>query len=145
MCTNAQRRGQHVGVTTRADNRRYAFYWRGDVIPDGEGTSRHSAKCWACPRRCIETGGDIRSRVVEPAIAEVNQIADFVASYRLEHGPRNKVVAVELWFLPKDTAGRNAAAAELNRSRVGRKARRVGTVEMVAPSAGPLAWPEVSK
>jgi hypothetical protein len=71
--------------------------------------------------------------VIEPAIAEVNQIADFVASYRIETGPRNKVVAVELWFLPKDPAGRNAAATELNRSRVGRKARRLGQVETVRP------------
>jgi hypothetical protein len=77
--------------------------------------------------------------VVEPAIAEVNQIADFVASYRVETGPRGKVVAVELWFRPKDRAARNAAAAELDRSRVGRKARRAGTVETVAPA--PLALP----
>jgi Initiator Replication protein len=81
--------------------------------------------------------GDIRARVVEPAIAEVNQMADFVASYRVENGPRNKVVAVELWFRPKDSAGRNAAAAELNRSSVGRKVRRQGRVETVRPLSLP--------
>jgi hypothetical protein len=64
-------------------------------------------------------------------------MADFVASYRVENGPRNKVVAVELWFRPKDSAGRNAAAAELNRSRVGRKVRRQGRIETVRPLALP--------
>jgi hypothetical protein len=38
-------------------------------------------------------------------------------------------------FTPKDGASRQAAEVELQRSRVGRKARRSGTVEtaMVAP------------
>jgi hypothetical protein len=85
------------------------------------------------PLKVYRDWTNIRQKVIEPAIAEVNQIADFVASYRLEHGPRNKVVAFELWFRPKEEAARNAAAAELDRSRVGRKARRAGTVETVAP------------
>jgi hypothetical protein len=99
--------------------------WRGDVPTLRE--------VLGVPARVYRDWGDIRARVVEPAIAEVNQIADFVASYRVENGPRNKVVAVELLFLPKDPAGRNAAAAELNNSRVGRKARRSGQVETVRP------------
>jgi hypothetical protein len=103
--------------------------WRGDVPTLRE--------VLGVPAKVYRDWGDIRARVVEPAIAEVNQIADFVASYRVENGPRNKVVAVELWFMPKDPAGRNAAAAELNRSRVGRKARRAGTVETVRPLALP--------
>jgi Initiator Replication protein len=99
--------------------------WRGDVPTLRE--------VLGVPAKVYRDWGDIRARVVEPAIAEVNQIADFVASYRVENGPRNKVVAVELWFLPKDPADRNAAAAELNRSRIGRKARRLGRVETVRP------------
>jgi hypothetical protein len=99
--------------------------WRGDVPALRE--------VLGVPAKVYRDWGNIRQKVVEPAIAEVNQIADFVASYRVETGPRNKVVAVELWFRPKDPAGRNAAAAELNRSRVGRKARRQGRVETVRP------------
>jgi hypothetical protein len=38
---------------------------------------------------------DIRRKVVEPAVAEVNQIAHFTVTYRIETGPRNKVTAVE--------------------------------------------------
>jgi hypothetical protein len=34
--------------------------------------------------------------------------------------------------MPKGEAERNAAKAELDRSRIGRKARRTGTVETVA-------------
>jgi Initiator Rep protein, WH2 len=106
--------------------------WRGDVATLRE--------VLGVPLKAYRDWGDIRARVVEPAIAEVNQIADFVASYRVETGPRGKVVAVELWFRPKDRAARNAAAAELDRSRVGRKARRAGSVETVAPA--PLALPD---
>ena len=92
------------------------------------------------PLKAYRDWGDIRARVVEPAIAEVNQIADFVASCRVETGPRGEVVvAIKLWFRPKDRAARKAAAAELDRSRVGRKARRAGSVETVAPA--PLALP----
>lgn len=105
--------------------------WRGDVATLREVLD--------VPPKVYRDWGNIRQKV-EPAIAEVNQIADFVASYRVETGPRGKVVAVELWFRPKDRAARNAAAAELDRSRVGRKAMRAGTVETVAPA--PLALPD---
>lgn len=89
------------------------------------------------PNRRYRDWADIRRKVVEPAIAEVNQIADFAASYRVENGPRNKVVAVELWFRPKPPPARTAAATELNRSRVGRKARRQAATETVRPLALP--------
>ena len=41
------------------------------------------------------------------------------------------VEALAISFTPKDGASRKAAEAELRRSRVGRKARRSGTVETV--------------
>ena len=104
--------------------------WRGDIPTLRE--------VMGVPAGTYANFADIRLRVIEPAIAEVNQIADFVASYRVENGPRNKVVAVELWFLPKDAAARNAAAAELNRSRIGRKARRQ---DRVRDSASVVARP----
>lgn len=58
-------------------------------------------------------------------------MADFVAGWEVEHGARNKVVAVELWFRSKDRQAREATARELAASRVGRKARRTGQVERV--------------
>ncbi len=55
-----------------------------------------------------------------------NQLADFACGWKVEQGPRNKVLAVELWFRPKDQTGRMAAARELDETRDGRKARRDG-------------------
>jgi hypothetical protein len=131
--------------TLLAFESRYAvtMYERGCLLagrrdPRWRGTVAELREVMGVPAKRYANFADIRLRVIEPAIAAVNQIADFVASYRLEYGPRNKVMAVELWFRPKDAPGRNAAAAELNRSRVGRKARRQGTVETVA---APIALP----
>jgi hypothetical protein len=126
--------------TLLAFESRYAvtMYERGCLLagrrdPRWRGTVAELREVMGVPGGRYANFADIRLRVIEPAIVAVNQIADFVASYRLENGPRNKVVAVELHFRPKEEAARNAAAAELERSRVGRKARRAGTVEMVAP------------
>jgi hypothetical protein len=126
--------------TLLAFESRYAvtMYERGCLLagrrdPRWRGSVAELREVMGVPGGRYANFADIRLRVIEPALIAVNQIADFVASYRVETGPRNKVVAVELWFLPKDSAGRNAAAAELNRSRVGRKARRQGQVETVLP------------
>ena len=57
-----------------------------------------------------------------------DRVHDYVAKrgWKVEQGPRNKVLAVELWFRPKDQTGRTAAARELDETRDGRKARREG-------------------
>ena len=132
--------------TLLAFESRYAvtMYERGCLLagrrdPRWRGTVEELREVMGVPKGVYRDWCGIREKVIEPAIAAVNQIADFVASYRLEHGPRNKVMAVELWFRPKPPAERNAAAAELNRSRVGRKARRLGTVEAVV---APLTLPD---
>ena len=100
--------------------------WRGtvDELRDIMGVPAGKHRGWA----------EVRINVIEPAMAEVNQLADFVVTCEAEHGAHNRVQAVELWFLPKLPAEREAAAAELNRSKVGRKARRKGTVETVRPA-----------
>ena len=130
--------------TLLAFGSRYAvtMYERGCLLtgrrnPRWRGTVEELREVLGVPPKVYRDWGNIRQKVIEPAIAEVNQIADFVASYRVENGPRNKVVAVEIWFRAKDRAGRNAAAAELDSSRVGRKARRAGIVETVRPLALP--------
>ncbi|MGB7549037.1 MAG: replication initiation protein [Terracidiphilus sp.] len=126
--------------TVLAFESRYAvtLYERGCLLagrrdPRWRGTPEELREVMGVPASRYRDWTNIRQKVIEPAVAEVNQIADFVASYRVDTGPRSKVVAIELWFRPKDPAARAAAAAELNRSRVGRKARRQGRVETVAP------------
>ncbi len=117
---------------------RYAvtMYERGCLLagrrdPRWRGTVNDLREVMGVPLNRYRDWGNIRQRVIEPAIAEINQVADFIASYRVEHGQRNKVTAVELWFKPKSAADRDFAAAELRRSRVGRKARRQGIVEAI--------------
>jgi plasmid replication initiation protein len=126
--------------TLLAFESRYAvtLYERGCLLagrrdPRWRGPVEELREVMGVPAGRYRDWTNIRQKVLEPACAEVNQIADFVASWRVEHGPRNKVVAVELWFRPKTQAGRDAAAAELDRSRVGRKARRAGAVETIVP------------
>lgn len=132
--------------TLLAFGSRYAvtMYERGCLLagrrdPRWRGTADELREVMGVPAGKYRDWGNIRQKVIEPAIAEVNQIADFVASYRVETGPRSKVIAVELWFRPKPLAAREAAAAELDRSRIGRKARRQGAVEIVRPLALPSA------
>jgi hypothetical protein len=69
--------------------------------------------------------------VLRPALAEINQLAGFVVGYiPLRHG--RKIVGVRLTWGQKDHAGRVQALKELEASKVGRKARRDGQVELIA-------------
>ena len=69
--------------------------------------------------------------VLRPALAEINQLAGFVVGYTpLRHG--RKIVGVRLTWGQKDHAGRVQALKELEASKVGRKARRDGQVELIA-------------
>ena len=90
--------------------------WRGnvDALREIMGVPAGHYRGWA----------DIRRKVVEPACAEVNQLSDFACGWKVEQGPRNKVLAVELWFRPKDLTESKTAARELDGTRAGRKARR---------------------
>ena len=91
---------------------------------------------------------DLRRVALEPAIAEVNQLSGLEVSYEaIKRGRR--VDRVALTWAQRDTTGRAGVARELAYSRSGRKARRDGTVEDVAPSPAPekrlaprLAFPE---
>jgi hypothetical protein len=90
--------------------------WRGtvDELREVMGVPSDHYRGWA----------DIRRKVVEPACAEVNQLAEFACGWKVEQGPRNKVLAVELWFRSKDQTERTATERELDGTRNGRKARR---------------------
>ncbi len=100
--------------------------WRGSVTELREmmGIPSDAYRDWT----------DLRNNVVNRAVGEVNQLTDINVRCSTEQGPRRKVTAIELVFSPKSRADRDAAAAELERSRVGRKARR---------AAGPV-WNGIS-
>lgn len=78
-----------------------------------------------------ERWSNLQQKVLQPALAEINQLAGFVVGYTpLRHG--RKIVGVRLTWGQKDHEGRVQALKELEASKVGRKARREGQVELIA-------------
>ena len=107
------------------------LYERGALLasrrdPRWRGTVDELREIMGVPSEHYRGWADIRRKVVETACAEVNLLADFACGWKVEQGPRNKVLAVELWFRPKDQAERMAAVRELDGTRDGRKVRRGG-------------------
>lgn len=77
----------------------------------------------------------LRRRALEPALAEINQLAGFHAGFvPLTRGRR--VVGVRLTWGLKDHEARAEAMRELERPKVGRKERREGRVEEIAREEG---------
>lgn len=72
----------------------------------------------------------LRQFALDAAIAEVNQLSGFHVTYEPVKRGRS-VTAVRLTWAVHDAQGRTAAARELEASRVGRKARRDGSAEVV--------------
>jgi hypothetical protein len=73
----------------------------------------------------------IRRRVLEPARAEINMLAGFHMEFApIKRG--RKVIGVKLIWGRKGSAELVAASKELERPRVGRKARRAGAVDDLA-------------
>lgn len=73
----------------------------------------------------------LRRRAIEPAIAEINQLAGFYAGFSpIKRG--RSVVGIKLTWGLKDHPARIVAAKELDRPRVGRKERREGRVESIS-------------
>jgi len=87
-----------------------------------------------------------RQRCLDVAVAEVMQLSGLKVWYEpVKKGL--KVVGVDLFWAPATTAGRDAAAKELENSRVGRKARRAGTVEAIVSEVAiaapaPISFPQ---
>lgn len=69
---------------------------------------------------------DVKAQALEPAIAEVNQLAGFRVAYEPVKRGR-AVAAVKLSWEVKSAPERKATKRELDSSKVGRKARREGT------------------
>lgn len=78
----------------------------------------------------LERWDNLRARALEPAIAEVNQLAGFTVRYEpIKQG--RAVSAVRLHWAEKPAPALKATKRELDGSRVGRKARRDGSAETV--------------
>lgn len=77
--------------------------------------------------------GNLKQKVLAPAIAEINHLAGFQVGFQPQRHGRS-IVAVRLFWGIKDQDGRTEARKELERSSVGRKARRTGQVELIAPN-----------
>lgn len=88
----------------------------------------------------------LKQKALDPAIAEVNQLSGFEVRYEpIKRG--RSITGVSLSWAQRDPEGREAVARELEASRVGRKARREGTAEILveerqeALEALPRAFP----
>ena len=86
----------------------------------------------------LKTWQHLKSRALDPAIAEISHLAGFTAAYQpLKRGRR--VVGVRLAWGHKATDDLIEAQRELDRPRVGRIARRDGVVETIAQERHRLA------
>ena len=84
------------------------------------------------PKGKLTTWSNLKLRAIDPAVAEVNALSDYVVEVApIKTGRR--VTHVELRWWKKDADGQGASARELSFSKVGRGARLAGTVEAPAP------------
>jgi hypothetical protein len=80
----------------------------------------------------------LKSRALDPAVAEINQLAGFTSAYTpLKRGRR--VVGIRLAWGTKATPDLIETQRELDRPRVGRTARRDGLVQTIAQERAALA------
>lgn len=79
----------------------------------------------------LKTFGNLNQYAIKPALLEVNALSDFTVGIAPEKSGR-RVTGVMVGWNAKSIDERKAAYAELQRSRVGRKARITGTVETLA-------------
>lgn len=87
------------------------------------------------PAGKLATWKNLRLRALDPAIAEINQLAGFHAGFiPLKRG--RKVIGVSLTWGLKDHGARVEAMKELERPKVGRRERREGRVDLVAQQEG---------
>jgi hypothetical protein len=104
-----------------------------------EGTPDDLRSMLGVPNSTYRDWTDLRRRVIDQAIQEVNHLAPFVVAIPERGGIKRqgrKVVGIRLEFWEKEDADKQEAAKELERSRVGRKARRKGSVETIAQESG---------
>jgi hypothetical protein len=87
---------------------------------------------------------DLRVRALDPAVAEVNQLAGFFVHY--EPIMKGRIVwGVNLYWSKKKPEHLAETALEQERASPGRKARREGTTEVLTAPAPALAKPETDE
>jgi hypothetical protein len=90
------------------------------------------------PSNKLKPWHNLKTRAIDLAIAEVNQLAGFTATYRpIKRGRR--IVAIELAWGRKAVPDLIETQRELDRPRIGRTARRDGLVETIADERHRLA------
>ncbi len=78
-----------------------------------------------------KTFGELNKHVIKPTAIEINAIAPFELSV-LPIKQGKKVAQIKVGWRQKDSGGLQKARREMERSKVGRRARLTGTVEYVA-------------
>lgn len=91
------------------------------------------------PEGSFKNFAEFRRDVLAKSKAEIDQLADFIVEWEEVRGAGRgrPVVAVKLTFSPKEPGEQEATAKELDRPKVGRKARRDGTAEQIVPMPAP--------
>lgn len=84
------------------------------------------------PKGKLTSWSNLKLRAIEPAVAEVNALSDFMVELAPVKTGR-KVTHVELRWWRKDAGSTAEAERELSFSKVGRKARMNGETEQVKP------------
>jgi len=105
------------------------------------------------PEGSFKNFAEFRRDVLAKSRAEIDQLADFTVEWEEIRGSGRgrPVEAVKLTFSPKNPVQQEATAKELERPRIGRRARRDGAVEQIAaassgavPSPAPPHVPRLS-
>ena len=92
------------------------------------------------PEKKLQKWGNLNQRALQPACKEVSALSQFEVTFEpIKKGRSFTHVRMRWW--KKDSEGLLEAATELNRSKVGRKARIDGTVEQLDIASAPSPLP----
>jgi hypothetical protein len=91
------------------------------------------------PDGSFKNFAEFRRDVLAKSKGEIDQLADFTVEWEEVRGSGRgrPVEAVKLVFCPKDPVDQEQSAKELDRPKVGRRARRDGSVEQIVAEAAP--------
>ena len=105
------------------------------AVPRGFGiTSAPSGNWVGVPLGKLTSFGNLNQFAIKPAVREINALASFgVTVMPIKNG--RKVISVKVGWWQKTVDELETAFSELQRPKVGRKARILGTVETSLPSA----------
>jgi hypothetical protein len=93
-------------------------------------------KLLGVPKKRLPRFADFRVKAIDPAVAEVNALGDYLVQIEGIRTGRSITKIRMIWFA-KDEQGLKAAYTEVQKHKAGRKARIGGTAEVIAgPAAG---------